>query len=617
MAKFVDCAFSLWNAQRMGFLLVAWSFLFAQLLGGATSFPRNLDNITHDGQITIFKADETYSTNEPKQAHRVYKAPSLAPPQSKTAVWDKIRQSNDYIQSDPPANVTGMYRGSWTKISFDSALEQTRVLRKDGGVAIFELRSHPSEESGLHTLEGDLVIRDGAYVTDDDIRMRVHGIYVPESGKVTAILDPVTPIRIEVSEQDRRERNAAYREALRHQAQWTLPGLHRAVIMRRGSQDEPLLRKKCDFRLDLRPSVLGNGSSAQAAGGAASAPPPGSELVMNGTLVSENCGMVISVNAAYVRLEEYYTKAVNYTLMITVISFAQVLLLIRQMEVTNTQASASKVSLLSIGIQAIMDSYLCLLHLTAGIVVEALFNAFATAAFFEFVIFAIFEMRYLLCIWRARRAGGDDGAGPHRELSILYTRFYGALLLVIFFAYQLQRWMRNIIFILYSFWIPQIVHCVRADVRQPLRPMFVLGMSATRLLLPLYLFGCPKNMLRVEADPTLCGCLVLWVALQAGVLLLQGHFGPRCFIPRRFLPEKYDYFHPGTPFKTSEEEGAGDIETGEASVECVICMTPVEVARPAARMVTPCNHYFHSTCLQRWMDVKMECPTCRRVLPPP
>jgi hypothetical protein len=62
------------------------------------------------------------------------------------------------------------------------------------------------------------------------------------------------------------------------------------------------------------------------------------------------------------------------------------------MESTNTQANAAKVSLLSIGIQAIMDAYLCLLHLTAGIVVEALFNAFATAAFFEFVMFAVFEM---------------------------------------------------------------------------------------------------------------------------------------------------------------------------------------------------------------------------------
>ena len=35
--------------------------------------------------------------------------------------------------------------------------------------------------------------------------------------------------------------------------------------------------------------------------------------------------------------------------------------------------------------------------------VEPLFNAFATAAFFEFVIFAIFEMRWLLMAWRARR----------------------------------------------------------------------------------------------------------------------------------------------------------------------------------------------------------------------
>ncbi len=42
-----------------------------------------------------------------------------------------------------------------------------------------------------------------------------------------------------------------------------------------------------------------------------------------------------------------------------------------------------------------------------------------------------------------------------------------------------------------------------------------------------------------------------------------------------------------------------------------------QVGRPAARMLTPCNHFFHSKCLHRWMDVKMECPTCRRMLPPP
>ena len=45
----------------------------------------------------------------------------------------------------------------------------------------------------------------------------------------------------------------------------------------------------------------------------------------------------------------------------------QIMLLLRQMEATGTQALMSKVSLLTIGQQAIMDAYLCLLHLTTGV----------------------------------------------------------------------------------------------------------------------------------------------------------------------------------------------------------------------------------------------------------
>ena len=44
----------------------------------------------------------------------------------------------------------------------------------------------------------------------------------------------------------------------------------------------------------------------------------------------------------------------------------------------------------------------------AGIMIEPLFNNFATAAFFEFIVFAIFEMRFLLTVWRARRGGQTD-----------------------------------------------------------------------------------------------------------------------------------------------------------------------------------------------------------------
>ncbi|WOL14050.1 hypothetical protein Cni_G22830 [Canna indica] len=40
------------------------------------------------------------------------------------------------------------------------------------------------------------------------------------------------------------------------------------------------------------------------------------------------------------------------------------------------------------------------------VISESLFNAFATAAFFKFVVFSIFEMRYLLAIWKATKQVG-------------------------------------------------------------------------------------------------------------------------------------------------------------------------------------------------------------------
>lgn len=58
-----------------------------------------------------------------------------------------------------------------------------------------------------------------------------------------------------------------------------------------------------------------------------------------------------------------------------------------------------------------------------------------------------------------------------------------------------------------------------------------------------------------------------------------------------------------------------DVETGHGSRECVICMCPVPIVPLNARMVTPCGHFFHPHCLLRWMEVKMDCPTCRRPLP--
>lgn len=318
------------------------------------------------------------------------------------------------------------------------------------------------------------------------------------------------------------------------------------------------------------------------------------------------CFSPILLNATSLNVEIYYNKAVNYTLMVTFISFLQVLLLIRQMEHSNTQSGAAKVSILMIGQQAIMDAYLCLLHLTAGILVESLFNAFATAAFFKFVVFSIFEMRYLLAIWKASRplSNGEGWEAMRRELSVLYSRFYGILLGGILVMYEFHSFLRPIIFIMYSFWIPQIINNVIRDTRKPLHPHYILGMSVTRLAIPLYVFCCPNNFMRIKVDKGWCASLIVFMGFQALILLLQHYLGSRWFIPHQILPEKYSY--------SRRQES-----NSTRSSDCVICMTTIDLTqRSSDYMVTPCDHFFHSGCLQRWMDIKMECPTCRRPLPP-
>ncbi|KAF3781715.1 Transmembrane E3 ubiquitin-protein ligase 1 [Nymphaea thermarum] len=215
-------------------------------------------------------------------------------------------------------------------------------------------------------------------------------------------------------------------------------------------------------------------------------------------------------------------------------------------------------------------------------------------------------MRYLLAIWKASRSmnSNEGWETMRRDLSTLYSRFYGILLGGIVVMYEMHNYLRPLLLVLYSFWIPQIVTNVIKDTRKPLHPYYILGITVTRLAIPLYIFGCPNNFMRIATDWNWCLCLTIFVGLQAIILLLQHYLGSRWFIPRQILPEKYNYH------RKIEQS------TNHAS-DCVICMTAIDLSQHSDDfMVTPCEHLFHSGCLQRWMDIKMECPTCRRPLPP-
>ncbi|KAL1299133.1 transmembrane E3 ubiquitin-protein ligase FLY2 isoform X1 [Arachis hypogaea] len=535
---------------------------------------------------------------------------ALRPLRERTRSWGDewlfTRKEESDIGPFSQWNITGTYRGTWKFLDTANGSSRFPDIRKTRGSSVIELISTPTKITGVHYIQGVIIYHD-VFDSEYDVggaQIKVEGVYIW----------PFRQLRLVAN--SGKEGDSSQDDDYIFSNPYHLLGVFSSQVLQDSSRDKIWRRKHspmhemdkhCNIEIAAQISRLPSSKS------------DGErdrfhlEGLMESPSVDDDgdCFSALLLNATSVNIEVYYNKAVNYTLMVTFISFVQVLLLIRQMEHSSTQSiriyfGAAKVSILMIGQQAIMDAYLCLLHLTAGILVESLFNAFATAAFFKFVVFSIFEMRYLLAIWKASRplSNGEGWETMRRELSMLYSRFYGILLGGILLMYEFHHYLRPILLLMYSFWIPQIITNVIRDSRKPLHPHYILGITITRLAIPLYVFGCPNNFMRIESDRSWCLYLAVFIGLQAAVLLLQHYLGSRWFIPRQILPEKYSYYR------------RFDQDARHAS-DCVICMTSIDhTQRSNDCMVTPCDHFFHSGCLQRWMDIKMECPTCRRSLPP-
>eukprot|EP00804_Cyclotella_cryptica_P025963 CCRYP_002790-RA/>CCRYP_002790-RA protein AED:0.01 eAED:0.01 QI:255/1/1/1/0.66/0.5/4/203/1156 len=397
-------------------------------------------------------------------------------------------------------------------------------------------------------------------------------------------------------------------------------------------------------------------------------------LSMSGNIESSNCNFHSFVNVTAIRTNWEHTtaKAINYSFYMMLTCLMQIVVLLRQLLHTQAQSAASNVSLVCIGWQTVLDAILCIAHIFLCLVMQPLFTAFASVAFFKLLIFCVIEMKYMALIIQARNNTNNPTNSQddvRRQITLLHLRFYAALMVAIMSFWYIGQTQRTVyILLLYSFWVPQIILNVVTEARKPMHHYYVYGMSTTRLIAPLYVFAVQKNFLKevnpdFPSDPKMCQILVLWVFIQTAILVGQTKYGTRFMIPQRFLPPKFDYHRPiptsllppslraptpsnGSP---SAEIELGPLLNGESSpqgarhrrarlgsrveesnngttmmstdasdaqtLDCVICYNEIDVNDRSGYMLAPCLHIFHSTCLEQWMEVKMECPICRCNLP--
>ena len=389
-------------------------------------------------------------------------------------------------------------------------------------------------------------------------------------------------------------------------------------------------------------------------------------VTLTGNIESTNCDFASFVNATAIRTnwEKTTAKAINYSFYMMIACLTQIVILLRQLLHTQAHSVASNVSLLCIGWQTILDAMLCISHIFLCLVLQPLFTAFASVAFFKLLIFCVIEMKYMAIIIQARNSVNNTETTQEQlrqQITLLHFKFYASLMLAIMlFWYVGQSFKTLYVMTLYSFWVPQICWNIYSEYKKPMHHHYIYGMSLTRAIAPLYVFAAKNNFLKevnpdFPTDLPMCELLILWISLQTAILIGQSKFGTRFMIPQRFLPPKFDYGRPipasllPRPSSSSSNETASssDIEldptsaqggtrhrrgrgnrglsdggesmsedTGEeCTLDCVICYNEIDVTDNKGYMLAPCDHIFHRECLEQWMDVKMECPICRTSLP--
>jgi hypothetical protein len=496
-----------------------------------------------------------------------------------------------------PTNISTAFMGTWNRSAGTSPF-----LTTTSGVVISQIHSLKTPIRGVSFVLGSIWMRAGRFSSNPQTDRALVGVYLEDHGALLARTLPSSNLT-----------SLDYRGLANNST--FIANLVHLLLDPPSNASVPLIpeTEPCQFNVDLllapvpievpvpQQTVLGMAESIPDATGKTTLAP----IHVVGTMESQHCGLTLDVTMDLFPHDYYNAKAQHYINLLILAVCTQIALSRKQMS-GSTQSNAQRVSLITIGQQAIIDTYLCLLHLALGLKDPVFFNAFAVLSFLIFLLFSVYEMPYLQAIWKARRPSefAEGLESMRRQLAILNLRFYMATALG--FALFLFTPGSLYVFVVYSFWWPQILHNALKDHRNPLSMEYVVGMSVTRLLIPLYLLLCPHNVTDLEPQPLLGVSLLCFVALQVGILYLQTRLGSRFMIPAQFLPPKYNYYRP-LPEGFTED--------------CVVCMDSMTdyAAEPQhpSLMVAPCDHVFHAACLQQWMDIKMDCPTCRAPLEPP
>ena len=207
----------------------------------------------------------------------------------------------------------------------------------------------------------------------------------------------------------------------------------------------------------------------------------------------------------------------------------------------------------------------------------------------------------------------------------------------------------SIYIIVYSCtWIFQIIYSIKYNTRPSFPFLYIINSSLYRIFEPIYINTYSNNIYGIKPNYIKLIAIIVIILLEEFILIVQKIYGANSIIPKCLKHSKFNYYTDTINIEehiTRNKECPICLENlselnEEANIEIIdnsdynksrilkFCNSSIILYIKAYMdkifsdkhkrknyMITPCDHIFHSKCLEEWMKIKYICPYCKSQIP--
>ena len=362
----------------------------------------------------------------------------------------------------------------------------------------------------------------------------------------------------------------------------------------------------------------------------------------------------VTINTKVGNDESTKQKVRIYSFILSIFGLIEIYYILKLiMKINDHNEIGNKLSILSISTNCYSKVIICIIHFLLSIsnTDEDISYQFGVPTIIYFFAFTGFELKLLFLVFKTRNNSVANQELYRKRLLCLYFFFYICLTITVF---NIKECLTNysIIFLYYTIpWLSQILYSILTNTRPPMSRHYIIFLSLSRLYLPIYIKGINGNIYDLKPSYLKVFLLILITFIEVVILLLQKTLGPRTILPTKFRKRGYDYYKDNVNIEQHVSKNPN----------CIICLQSLSVevdenfntiikkikrrnkcdkimkicyldalnekikrwikniegkAVKKKYMITPCDHVFHTLCLEKWMKQKNECPYCKGVIPP-